>query len=284
MLIRSDILLTQIREESDTTDDNSLSDQILLRYINDAQKTIQNIIFQNDKLNNVFTQWKEITTNSSTLEYSLPNDVFAENSIIGVYAINSSDEVLYRYEKGGFGEKGSSRQYSLKNRKIVLSTYPTNNLLVVYNYRYSSLSKRVASVDSVASQVITVTEILANFDSLDEYVTIVDKYGTQIVTGLYIDSYSNPSLTVEGDLTDVTSSHYVVLGRDASSHSDLPEECEPYLKEFVKRKIYAHINSTKLKDTAVFTQQEKEDIADLFADKNSDIEYPYIVDTDYLDV
>ena len=287
MLIRSDLLAEQIRNESDTTDDNSLTDAILIRYMSDAQKTIQNIVFQADKLNNVFTQWATITADSSALVYDLPVDVYAENSIIAVHAIDSRGRLVRRYDKGGFGERSAGWQYSLKNRQIVLTTYPTNDILISYNYRYPTMQKRLCPIVSVASQVVTVGTVasdLTAFDTLDEYVSVVDKYGSQIARGLYIDAYSNPSLTLEGDLTSITSDHFLVLGKDASTHSDLPEECEPYLKEFVKRKIYAHINSTKLKDTAVFTAEEKEDIAELFADKNSDVEYPFITDTDYLEL
>ena len=52
---RTDIIINRIREESDTIDINSIADNNVVNYLNDAQRTIQSLIFQADQLNNTFT-------------------------------------------------------------------------------------------------------------------------------------------------------------------------------------------------------------------------------------
>ena len=285
MLARTDILLNRLRQNADIVDANSLNDVTLINYMNDAQRTIQNIIFQSDKLNNVFTKQYPLTTVSGTIEYDLPSDVYAENSLISVWSLDSSNRKGFRYDKQSFGESATPRGYSVQNRKIIFSHTPFDNILLVYNYRLPILSNRVGQVESVAGQVITIAgaSLVEGFDANDEYVTIVDKYGTIITSGHYIDSLLGVSLTVEGDITSVLAGHYIVSGKIATSHSCLPEECETFLKVFTERKALAHINSTKLANSNIFSSQERADIEDLFADKTSDIEYPVIVDYDFLD-
>lgn len=284
MIPRTDILLSRIRQESDTVDENSLSDFVLTNYLNDAQRTIQNLIFQSDKLNNVFTTYTSIDPVAGQIEYDLPSNVYADNSIISVWGMNdTSNKPGQRYDKMEFGEKAPAYGYSVRNKKIIFGTEPQRRILVVYNYRLPILSLRVGKIASILGQAITITTPLAGFSSVTEYVSIVDKVGLQIATGLYIDGFATPVLTVEGDLTNVTSDHYVVMGDSASSHSSLPDECETFLKIFVQRKALAHINSKKVANADIFSKEEREDLIGLFSDKHSDIEYPVVVDYDYLD-
>jgi hypothetical protein len=283
MLPRTDILINRIRQESDTEDENSLSDFVMTQYLNDAQRTIQNIIFQSDQLNNVFTTYIVLTAVNGQVEYDLPSNVYAENSIISVWTLGNNNRPGIRYDKLSYGEQSLAYGYSVRNRKIVFNHAPQQDVLVIYNYRLPLMSLRAGGISGVASQVISMTDILDNWENVAEYVSIVDKYGTQIQTQLYIDSFSDPSLTVEGDITSVTSSHFVTIGGNSSTHSSLPEECETLLKVFTQRKVLAHINSKKVANSDIFTKEERQDIEELFADKHSDIEYPVIVDYDYLD-
>lgn len=285
MLPRTDILINRVRQESDTTDNNSLGDTVVVNYLNDAQRTIQNLIFQSDKLNNVFTTYTSIEPINGQTEYDLPSNVYAENSIISVWTLNSNNSPGQRYSKTAFGEAANIYGYSVRNNKIVFSNSPSQRVLVVYNYRLPLMGLRTAQIASIAGQVITLegSNLIEGFDSNSEYITIVDKYGTQIATSIYIDSLVGITLTVEGDITSAEAGQYIVSGKNSSSHSSLPEECETYLKIFTERKIVAHINSTKISSTSIFSEEERKDLIDLFEDKHSDIEYPVIVDYDYLD-
>lgn len=287
MLPRTDILLNRVRREADMQDANSLSDRVLTQYLNDAQRTIQNIIFQSDKLNNVFTTYTVLQVNNNTVEYDLPSNVYAENSIISVFKLNNdTNRPTIRYEKAQYGEASVAFSYSVRNRKIIFGYPPDENVLVIYNYRLPTMAKRGAKIAGISGQTITLdgATLDPEFDgSNHEYVSIVDKYGTQIVTDLYIDSLLGITLVVEGDITSATTDHYVIPGKSSSSHSCLPEECENYLRIFTQRKALAHINSTKIRNTSIFSEEEREDIRTLFEDKHSDIEYPVVIDYDYLD-
>lgn len=281
---RTEIMLARIRQESDVTDDNSLSDFVLTNYLNDAQRAIQKIIFSNDALNNVFTNYTRLTRVTGQVEYDLPFNTYADNSIISVFALDSDNSPGTRYSKNAYGEKAQAWGYSVRNSKIIFNHVPSRDILVVYNYRLPLMGKRVASISAVSGQDLTLANVVSGFEELEERVCVVDKYGQQIATNLYIDSYSDPTLTLEGDLTSVTNEHYLILGANSSSHTSLPDECETLLKTFVQRKALAHINSKKLANNNVFTKEEREDLAELFADKHSDVESPMITDYDYLDV
>lgn len=286
MLPKASILISRIRQESDTVDDNSLSDLVILQYLNDAQRTIQNLIHQSDQLNNVFTNTAIISRVLNQVEYDLPANVYAENSLISVWTLGSDNKPGQRYDKITYGESSLAYGYSIRNRKIVFNHEPAQNVLIVYNYRLPNMQKAGGKVDTVVGQLITLDGATLDEEFTTdnfENTTIVDKYGQQIVYGLFIDSLVGLALTVEGDITSVTNAHYAVPGKNASTHSSLPEECETYLKVFVERKILAHINSKKIGNMYIFTKQEREDIVDLFADKQSDIEYPVIVDYDFMD-
>lgn len=284
MLNRADILINRIREESDTVDENSLSDFVMLQYLNDAQRCIQNVIFQSDQLNNVFTTYASITKVADQVEYDLPSNVYAENSIISVWTLRSGNRTGSRYLKNEYGERTHALGYSVRNRKIIFNNPPDENILVIYNYRLPAISTRVGTISNIASQDVTLTNITTDFENKTEYVSVVDKYGVQKGTEFYIDGFSSPTLTLEGDLTGLSNGEFIVMGKSASTHSSLPEECETFLKVFVQRKVLAHINSKKIANVDVFTQQERKDIEDLFADKHSDIEFPVVIDPDYMDV
>jgi len=283
MLPRTDILINRIRQESDTTDINALDDFTLINYINDAQRAIQSIIFQADNLNNVFVARKKIAAVPGQIEYNLPDDVYADSSIIGVFAIDSQNTVHHRYSLSTLGEHSGPFRYSVENKKIILSHEPSYDVLVQYNYRMPFCSKRAGKVTGVSGQVVSISNALSDFETVTEYVSIVDKYGNIVSQGHYIDDYTFPDLTVEGDLTGVAADHYVVSGKSSSSHSHLPMEAETALKVFVQRKVMSHLNSKKIADAQVFTEEERKDLMDLFEDKHSDIQYPTLTDTDYLD-
>jgi hypothetical protein len=147
----------------------------------------------------------------------------------------------------------------------------------------STISTFTWNIIEIPSPTLTLDTDITGVETCEEWVSVLDKYGNIVVSGLRIESFVNPALNVEGDLSDVTINDYVVYGKSATSHACLPEETETYLKLFTQRKILAHINSTKIDNATIFSSEERQDIIGLFEDKHSDIEYPTIVDYDYLD-
>lgn len=286
MLERIDLLINKIRREGDIEDINSIDDFTLVEYMNDAQRAIQKIIHNIESSNSLFVGSDIIDLAVGQLTYDLPDFQLGRTSISSVHTIDSGNRIIQTLRKIDYRERVIVFGYSIENNRIVLSSDPATGggrrLLVRYNYRVPTLGLRWGKVSLVSGQDITLDIETNDVESQTEYVTVVDKKGTQIVRDLYIDSFSNGLLTVEGDLSSVTDEHYVVYGRDATTHSEIPEDCLNHFKLFVQRKALAHINSTKVSDTDVFTQSEREELAELFAKVNTDVEYPLLLDTDFL--
>ena len=60
------------------------------------------------------------------------------------------------------------------------------------------------------------------------------------------------------------------------------EECEPYVMEFVKRKIYGRNSSKDIQTQNLFTENEKQELIGIFSEAVKDVNYPAINDYDYL--
>ena len=67
-----------------------------------------------------------------------------------------------------------------------------------------------------------------------------------------------------------------------SDISELPDETEDFLTSFVERKINAVDSSSDVQNSQFFTQEEKEELAELFSDTSNDIKYPVISDETYV--
>lgn len=285
MLVRNDILLNRIKSASDTLDDSTFeSPFVYSNYLEDVHKWIQKILFTSDDENNIFVKNYVIQTTPGVSTYDLPSDIFAGISINSVFSIINGTEIGRKYYPQVYGEKITPYGYTIQNNQIVFNSNPSNNILVNYNYRLPSLGLRVGKVNNIIGQDINLTSVIPGFDSYFEYVTAVDRKGNIIQDELYIENLNVDDLTVSGDLTNVTTDHYLVGGYRASSHCFLPDEVEPYLKRGTEKLLLAHVNSAKIEFSRIFSAQEQEELTKLYERASSDIQTPYITDTDYLDI
>lgn len=74
----------------------------------------------------------------------------------------------------------------------------------------------------------------------------------------------------------VTYSKIVGRMENVTDSPELPEACEEWLMLYVERKIAYADSSSDVRAAGIFTEEERGDIAELFADKSSDIAYPVI--------
>jgi len=293
---RLELLIKEVRQATTTNDINSISDFELMRYFNDGQKAIQNVIYQANSSADVFVKQYLFDLVSGQTIYSLPKDIYAQNSVASVSLLRNN--IIQPLKRSEYREQEISLGYSLMGKNLILSTDPqalsAPQCLMTYNYRLPSLSLRVGKVSSVLGQVITLTTPITGFEDLFEYVSIVDAKGERILNtdsngnkiqkDLFITNYDSMTfeLTVEGDISDVTNAHYVVLGRDATSNCTLPEDCEPFLLSYVQMRVLGKISSSDIQVEGAFTAEEREAISTLFADNVKDALYPVSSDTDYM--
>jgi hypothetical protein len=237
MMQRLSFLINKVRENTNLTDKNGMSDAQVIRHFEDAQKTIQSIIHQAELEPDLFVKTKVITVTSGEVTADLPADVFRDNAILYV-TISDKTKPLTKIQSY---ERGSRQGYFLENKTIGFSTalllsYSTFN--VKYFRRLPTLDIRRGKLSVVGASSLTLTGQSTTLDltSLADYFTVVDKDGTIIQDGLPLTAYNAGTgvITTSGvDTGIVTTAHYVVLGKRATSHSELPDECEPYLLHYV---------------------------------------------------
>jgi len=91
-----------------------------------------------------------------------------------------------------------------------------------------------------------------------------------------------------GSLGSSTNSVDVVYTKRVSPVSaitdtpDLPETVEDFLTSFSERKVHYVDSSQAISDSNILTNEEKQDIAALFANNNKSIKYPAVTDETYI--
>lgn len=266
---------------------NRFSNEKFIKIFNDAQEEIVRIINVESSAPNFFQGNFQTDILANKTQYDLPPDVYADNSI----------NAVIRFYQAGYGspmkqisvrELGTSEGYFISDKSIVLSLNPVsrviNGLLVNYTRRLPRLAPRFGKVSLVAGQDITVAGFNAETDPTDysDFICVVDKSGEIIDQGLEIVSYASGVFTLTGTIT-ATTDHYIVMGQHATTHSQLPIECEKYLTMYCEKMVH-YINSSPsdLNVASAFSEQDRMDISALFRDNESDVKYPPITDSTYL--
>lgn len=270
---------------------NRFSDERFIKIFNDAQDEIVRIINVKSSAPNYFAKNYITDLSANQTEYELPSDVYAENSVN--FVMKKSTSAISQYEalrQVSSKEYGRSSGYFLSNNTVVLSLIPAsgtpNGLMVNYTRRLPKLSPRFGQVSDVTGQDITITGFNSDIEITDfsDYICIVDKNGEIIDQGLEVDAYDSGTgvITVSGTITGVVG-QYVVIGEYSTTNSQLPVECETYLTMYCERIVhYINSSSNDLRNITIFSETERLDIVELFADNESDTKYPPIVDSTYL--
>ena len=262
------------------------------KIFNDAQTEIVRIINVRSSENTFFCETYSTDLVAKQSVYDLPNDVYARNAINSVLRKVTSGVSSYdSYEPlrlVTFKEIGRSSGYIIQDNQIVLSLLPNTNttdgLVVNYVKRIPTTSIRIGKISSITSGVIKLSGLATEEDITlyDDYFCNVDKDGVIIDQDMVIDKYSNGKITTSSTIT-ASVGDYVTLGAHSSSNSLLPIECEKYMTIFAERMVH-YINSSRqdMDAASIFTAEEKNAIAELFADVDNDVKYPPIVDSTYL--
>lgn len=285
---RFELLVNEVRENTDTTDINSVRFYEIMRFFNDGQKQLQKIIYTANQSADIFVKTHNYTA-AAVKEYALPLDIYAHNSVVSLHLDTGS-----KLTRLANTERTTLYGYSLVDKEVILSFLPQQDMTLNYVYKVPALSYRLGKIDTVTLGTGNVTIDAATIigdtafqDKYDRY-SIVDKDGNFKAVNLELTDFTGLSFTFSGDLdggTDysgATVGDYIVCGQFGTSHSHLPDECEPYLMAYVQRRILAKLSSSEISNEAAFTQEERADIEDLFKDNIGEPLYPVSHDTDYL--
>jgi hypothetical protein len=279
-------LINEVREATDNRDTNGVKDKEIIRYFQDGIKSIQALIFKNNPLCSYFQESEEYTPVAGTREYDLPDDCYAFNAVSRVEYQNEND-VWCQLERAW--PEDNFLGWFTRGKKLVITgdenqEYP-ETLRVWYFKRLPRFDKSWGAVDTVVGDTVNLTGTIdTDFATVDGFASFKLSTGGDITaaTGLRILSSTSSSVTFDS-ASGMGPGHLMTMGQNTSMALDMPDECEPYLIDYVSRRVFARNNYAS--DGAkidVFTQEERADLISIFADAGQAITRTPVTDTDFL--
>lgn len=299
-------LIESVRRQTNSVGSSStsgISDNEFVDYFNDALHRLQSRI--SSKFSNIFTKEYEFSAVADQEEYDFPSDVYAVNRIWKLeYSSTGSAADYYNLKRRSFssrsGDTGSyPSSYVVKGNKMLFQPIPADTGMFRLTYEGVSRSLDIVrgTIDSTTLNIAgtyyetisldTAEDVDDEFLATADYISFVTKLGVGTTQqGPSISSYDSATKIVTLDASifaisdTLTPGMKVVGGKYSTTHTDLPEICERYLKSYVAWKILRR--DSNISDAS---PQERElealekDIEEMFGDNERDeIEIPYTED------
>lgn len=301
-----ELLITQSRRETENeefTDTTGISDEEFIEFANRAQSRIQtgiSLLFPD-----LFLEEKEIDAVINQEDYAIPLDAFLGSRVELVeYSPDGTQSGYYNLDKGSKKERlsGVSSTPSFYIRRsgfILLQPAPqqAGTIRITYQKSLPKIDKRRAQVsavtltsNSITSLTLDTTQEIDDVALLEEnYITVIDKNGVIKMKEIPITAISTSSgaVTVEAGFTfesgeTIAVGDYVVRGKEASTHSQLPDVCQPFLIAYMNWKALFRDSSN---DSVEQNQELKElmnEILASYGDPDGDVNRVPILTGDYL--
>lgn len=114
-------LITEIRHNTNNTQDSRHSDAMMLNFLNTAQRQIQRLIFTSNPTSPLFTRDSFLSYSIGNVKYSLPSDLYARGAILGVYPVRGDGRESEPIQKITEREQIIKAGYYVKDKYIYLS-------------------------------------------------------------------------------------------------------------------------------------------------------------------
>lgn len=293
-------IIDQVRrqtENEDVDDFVGIQDSEFIQYLNDAQFHLQAAIVQQHA--RAFIQETTIDTVSDQERYDLPSDCLLGNKVHNVeYSSTGNDEDYYSLDEDTIkrrlsGVSGAPTTYIRLSGQILIAPQPSSGgkLRINYVQRARELDLRIAQVESAptlsssTSWTISLADgFETNTSSLAEhdYICVVDKLGKSIIKNIEITASSSSEITcaahtvstADGEsASDILANHYIVGGKDTTSHCDLPISVERYLIAYCAWKILKRDSSVDSQEAITELQGLAQEIVNSYAMISDDIQY-----------
>lgn len=312
---RLESLITQARADSDNSDfadDRGIQDNQFVQWANDAQDKLESLLVG---LHCPLLQAeKESDAVARQREYDLPDDMYQNTSYECIeFSTDGQSDNYYPLDQKtkrerGAGAYGDPSIYAIRGRKFQPAPMPSSSggsFRVTY---YKALPKidirrgRVSAVtlDSSARTITTLTLDTtdtwdeAHIDRIEElgYISVVDRDGEQQMRRIPVSSINRTTgvvTLVAGFVYDsgetITVGDYVVSGRDADSHSQLPDNCERYLIVYMAWKGQKKDSSQDAMETLKAELKDIEDaLTSTFAEPEQDFDGIPILDPELMEL
>lgn len=277
---RVDYLINDARLSINMQDEEAITDYLSCHFLNKCQEFIQGLIFTQNPESRVFRGEVVFTSTVGIDSYQLPFDVYAKNSINNVSYVTSNGVSKYYSNIPCISERnrGAALGYFTSENKIIFSPVPSDSkqISISYNKRLPTLSTRYGKIETVNTNTSIVLEVGYTALTNDDYFSVVDEDGKIIKCGIRINQTGN-TITLS-DTSDILVGHYVVLGKYATTHCRLPDECESGIIMTLQKLISARMASTVLPIEKAFSDEFSGMIASLFAENDGDSFMPPITE------
>ena len=289
---RLELLINEARLSTNTTDIASVSPALLQGYMSRIHSYVEDLMFLVNDENDLFVSDWYFTLVSGQDEYPLPINIYAKSSIdnLAISFLNGLSNTFLPLKKTSRKQQGFTFGYFVREDKIVLTPRPTSPLRMKMAYvrKLPTPSVRIGKITSFTSTQIVLSGYVPNISALDDFICIVDANGS--VLNKTVDANNNTvyvpialsddtagTLTVDASIGAVNGA-YVVSGKYASSHMQLPLECEKYLITALERMIQYRQSSPDIKVSMLFTEDEMNTIKEVFADNSYDDAKPPVTE------
>jgi len=277
---RTEYLINELRASTDNTDENSIKDGEIISYLNYGQRLIQNIIFAANPKADIFRKTASFIYDASG-EYTLPSDIFAENAIRDVFYVQGEKE----FPMDRIGPSELTSGYYTEDKKLIVKGYKNFDLRVSCFKKLPRMDKRWGKIASLidGTSLTLAIGFDENASNIDDYISVVDKFGAQVASNIFIDTFTAGTWATTDSLSGSSVGDYVCMGENSVNASLLPDDCETYLLDYARQRIYTRNNYDDAGKQVYFTDSQKADISGLFSNNQRDFLAPPITDYESMD-
>lgn len=306
---RLDLLITEARTESDNldySDDTGLQQSEFIRWANLGQTSLASVI--NQTFPKAFLKEKVITAVAGTEAYTIPNDVFYSTRVKQVdFSRTGLDQDYYKMKEGYLSERINTTRstpvfYIRRGSQYLIQPPPDTNGTIRLNYqkKFKSIDIRRGTVSavtlnggglSITSLTFDPAEVLdATLMGTEGYICIVDKDGVTQMNAIPIQSVDETTgvvtlvagFTYESGET-IAVGNYAVIGKYATTHSELVDEAERYITEYMIWKAKKRDSSDDSVESNEELKSMANEIAQVYGQESADINYVPIIDDESYD-
>ncbi len=277
----------------------------VVRFACEAQEGILNKILQTKS--SLFTRQTTTPVTQGVAAYpiagTVPNAVHTTGNIIGIkYSFDGSAQNAYpldlRSSRQEVSVPGYPKAYFLRDGQIILTPIPNQSsgmLFIDFQYTIPTLDIRrgLISAHGLSSITLTLNNTLLTETADDlttglvDYISVVDKDGTIIASGIPVTAYDTSTRIISCTLTSAQNtavqngSNWVVFGKYATTNSLLPDICRRYLVHYMARLIQMRDSNSETTVTKELLDEIENEILAACADLEEDLPAIAILDTSF---
>mgnify|MGYP003659375811 CR=1 FL=1 len=279
---RLELLFNEARLSTNTADIASVSPSLLQGYVNRIHSYMEDLLFLVNDENDLFISDFFFNLVPGQDEYDLPANIYAKSSIdtLAVSFLNGLSNTYLPLKKVSRKQQGFTFGYFVREDKIVLTPRPTSPLRMKMAYvrKLPTLGVRAGQVASTLGLTVTLSNYQAGSLDSSDFFCVVDKNGVIKQAGLEMQSVTSLGVITTNSITGITAGDYVISGKYATSHCQLPDECEKYLIIALERMIQYRQSSSDIRISQLFSEEELDTIKEVFADNSYDDAKPPVTE------